>query len=72
MIFSLLPRFLKSNLIYVESVLHFNFANPHLLWLTLVADTQIEQDTLMARVYPKLRSLARAHGFEFQMVSMRW
>eukprot|EP00047_Mylnosiga_fluctuans_P016900 m.57298 g.57298 ORF g.57298 m.57298 type:complete len:980 (-) comp6824_c0_seq3:227-3166(-) len=35
-------------------------------------DTQVEQDALMQRTYPRLRALARQRGLEFQMVSMRW
>ena len=35
-------------------------------------DTRVEQDLLMANVYPRLKAFARKNGLEFQMVSMRW
>ncbi|EDO40517.1 predicted protein, partial [Nematostella vectensis] len=35
-------------------------------------DTQAERNTLMERVYPKLKEFCQEHGYEFQVVDMRW
>ncbi|KAK2159830.1 hypothetical protein LSH36_145g04060 [Paralvinella palmiformis] len=36
-------------------------------------DTQLERNTLMVHVYPKLKEYCREkHGIEFQVVDMRW
>lgn len=35
-------------------------------------DTRVERNALMNRVYPKLRDFCHEHGYEFQVVDMRW
>ncbi|GAB1609425.1 NACHT and WD repeat domain-containing protein 2-like, partial [Argonauta hians] len=35
-------------------------------------DTQIERNSLMTNVYPKIREFCSSHGLDFQVVDMRW
>ena len=37
-----------------------------------LADTFIERNSLMERVYPKLKEYCQSHGYDFQVVDMRW
>ena len=37
-----------------------------------VSDTSVERNTLMERVYPKLKSFCQERGYDFQVVDMRW
>ena len=44
-------------------------------WLTvfiLLLDTSVERNTLMERVYPRLKSYCQGRGYDFQVVDMRW
>ena len=36
------------------------------------SDTFVERNTLMERVYPKLKEYCQERGYEFQVVDMRW
>ena len=35
-------------------------------------DTSVERNTLMERVYPRLKSYCQERGYDFQVVDMRW
>ena len=35
-------------------------------------DTFVERNTLMERVYPRLKSFCQERGYDFQVVDMRW
>ena len=35
-------------------------------------DTFVERNTLMERVYPRLKSYCQERGYDFQVVDMRW
>ena len=44
-------------------------------WLTvfiLLLDTSVERNTLMERVYPRLKSYCQGRGHDFQVVDMGW
>ena len=44
-------------------------------WLTVfvsLLDTSVERNTLMERVYPRLKSYCQGRGYDFQVVDMRW
>ena len=36
------------------------------------SDTSVERNTLMERVYPRLKSYCQERGYDFQVVDMRW
>jgi hypothetical protein len=38
----------------------------------LFSDTQVERNALMERVYPKLKEYCQEHGYEFQVIDIRW
>ena len=38
----------------------------------LSSDTFVERNTLMERVYPRLKSYCQERGYDFQVVDMRW
>ncbi|EDO47108.1 predicted protein, partial [Nematostella vectensis] len=35
-------------------------------------DTSVERNTLMERIYPRIKQFCQQHGYEFQVVDMRW
>ena len=35
-------------------------------------DTFVERNTLMEKVYPRLKSFCQERGYDFQVVDMRW
>lgn len=47
---------------------------PFHMFFTIIpnADTRVERNALMSRVYPKLRDFSQEQGYEFQVVDMRW
>ena len=44
----------------------------NLLHFSLCLDTFVERNTLMERVYPRLKSYCQERGYDFQVVDMRW
>ena len=40
--------------------------------LPIPSDTSVERNTLMERVYPRLKSFCQERGYDFQVVDMRW
>ena len=40
--------------------------------LFYILDTFVERNTLMEKVYPKLKEYCQSIGYDFQVVDMRW
>ena len=40
--------------------------------IEIFSDTSVERNTLMERVYPRLKSFCQERGYDFQVVDMRW
>ena len=54
------------------SLLMINHSLIRLLIIPFALDTSVERNTLMERVYPKLKSYCQERGYDFQVVDMRW
>ena len=49
-----------------------NYPTNNLGVISTHSDTSVERNTLMERVYPRLKSYCQERGYEFQVVDMRW
>lgn len=46
--------------------------NLYFMSMVNFSDTSVERNTLMERVYPRLKSFCQERGYDFQVVDMRW
>ena len=55
----------------IRSVAHMR-KNLYFMSMVNFSDTSVERNTLMERVYPRLKSFCQERGYDFQVVDMRW
>ena len=55
----------------IRSVVHMR-KNLYFMSMVNFSDTSVERNTLMERVYPRLKSFCQERGYDFQVVDMRW